>query len=565
MAPPRQPSDVHSDLSSETSDDASWDDDVIDEEQDDDEEALTFVSLLDDRVFSDAQSMLSYCKEKFNLDFLTIRDRLGLDFYGTIKLINFIRHQVHEGISLPEQITLADIQDDKYLKPVIDDDALILALDDLPDPAGEAADAGGQVGDDSAAAAGAPAEGDLRKKNAELQAELESLSRQFANYRLAVQQTLDKRWGVDEEGQEQQPGSSRGQGGKTDPPAEEVKDESAYYWESYAHNDIHETMLKDTVRTDAYRDFIYGNKHLFAGKVVLDIGCGTGILSMFCAKAGAKQVIAVDKSAIIDKARENIFNNGLDGTITCLRGRIEDVVLPVDKVDVIVSEWMGYCLLYEAMLPSVIWARDRYLRAGGILAPSHATICVAPAADPEYVADTVTFWRDVYGFDMKAMLEGIYTEARVQTMPEAAVCGTATNIPLDLYTVRAEDLIFRRPWSSTATADADALDGFLVWFDIFFDSSREARKEPLETDMKDWTRRGGDIFFTTGPYGKETHWKQGLLLNKHTEETSALKKGDALAGEISYSVPEDHARGLVMKMSWEAPGGSKKSQTWLIR
>jgi protein arginine N-methyltransferase 3 len=89
MAPPRQPSDVHSDLSSETSDDASWDDDVIDEEQDDDEEALTFVSLLDDRVFSDAQSMLSYCKEKFNLDFLAIRDRLGLDFYGTIKLINF--------------------------------------------------------------------------------------------------------------------------------------------------------------------------------------------------------------------------------------------------------------------------------------------------------------------------------------------------------------------------------------------------------------------------------------------------------------------------------------------
>lgn len=40
--------------------------------------------------------------------------------------------------------------------------------------------------------------------------------------------------------------------------------------------EIHETMLKDRVRTDAYRDFIYGNKHLFAGKTVLDIGCGTG-------------------------------------------------------------------------------------------------------------------------------------------------------------------------------------------------------------------------------------------------------------------------------------------------
>lgn len=35
-------------------------------------------------------------------------------------------------------------------------------------------------------------------------------------------------------------------------------------------------MLKDTVRTDAYRDFIYNNKHLIKGKVVLDLGCGTG-------------------------------------------------------------------------------------------------------------------------------------------------------------------------------------------------------------------------------------------------------------------------------------------------
>ena len=74
-------------------------------------------------------------------------------------------------------------------------------------------------------------------------------------------------------------------------------------------------MLKDTVRTDAYRDFIYENKNLFAGKVVLDVGCGTGILSMFCAKAGAKKVIAVDNSEIINKAREIVFENGLGDVI----------------------------------------------------------------------------------------------------------------------------------------------------------------------------------------------------------------------------------------------------------
>ena len=80
--------------------------------------------------------------------------------------------------------------------------------------------------------------------------------------------------------------------------------------------EIHETMLKDTVRTDAYRDFIYENKHLFEGKTVLDVGCGTGILSMFCARAGAAKVIAVDNSDIIDFARENVYKNGMGETIS---------------------------------------------------------------------------------------------------------------------------------------------------------------------------------------------------------------------------------------------------------
>lgn len=75
-------------------------------------------------------------------------------------------------------------------------------------------------------------------------------------------------------------------------------------------------MLKDTVRTDSYRDFIYENKHLFKNKVVLDVGCGTGILSMFCAKAGAKMVIAVDNSGIIDRAKEMVYENGLGDVIT---------------------------------------------------------------------------------------------------------------------------------------------------------------------------------------------------------------------------------------------------------
>lgn len=84
----------------------------------------------------------------------------------------------------------------------------------------------------------------------------------------------------------------------------------------FASIGIHESMLKDAIRTDSYRDFVYENKHLFKDKVVLDVGCGTGILSMFCAKAGAKKVIAVDNSNIIDRAREIVYDNGLGDVIT---------------------------------------------------------------------------------------------------------------------------------------------------------------------------------------------------------------------------------------------------------
>jgi protein arginine N-methyltransferase 1 len=150
--------------------------------------------------------------------------------------------------------------------------------------------------------------------------------------------------------------------------------EHDYYFSSYSSHHIHEEMLKDTSRTLAYQRAIEGNPEDFKDKIVLDIGCGTGILSIFAARAGAKHVYAVDNAEIALHAREIVKDNGLTDKITVFKGKIEDIEFPFGEgeVDIIISEWMGYFLLYESMVDCVLWARDKYLRKGGKILPDRA-------------------------------------------------------------------------------------------------------------------------------------------------------------------------------------------------
>ncbi len=119
-----------------------------------------------------------------------------------------------------------------------------------------------------------------------------------------------------------------------DPPK---RDDDTHYFESYGGNgashrvtssylysphfcfisDVHWIMLNDDVRTMTYAAFILSNPSIFRDAVVLDVGCGTGILSLFAARAGAKKVFAVDASQkIADKAEEIVKVNGYADVIT---------------------------------------------------------------------------------------------------------------------------------------------------------------------------------------------------------------------------------------------------------
>ena len=140
-----------------------------------------------------------------------------------------------------------------------------------------------------------------------------------------------------------------------------------YYFDSYSHFGIHEEMIKDSVRTDAYKHAILRNPHIFQGKVVLDVGCGTGILSFFAARAGAIHVYGIECASIVDYTQEIVRVNRMEDKITILKGKVEEIELPVEKVDIIISEWMGYFLLYESMIDTVLYARDKWLSPNGLV------------------------------------------------------------------------------------------------------------------------------------------------------------------------------------------------------
>jgi len=137
-------------------------------------------------------------------------------------------------------------------------------------------------------------------------------------------------------------------------------------------------MLRDKVRTEWYCKAMMENSQFFKDKVVIDVGAGTGILSMFAVKAGAKMVHAFEPSEIFYALCENIQENKMGDSITTHKKTIEEFyeLNKEFKCDIIISEWMGYFLIYERMIDSIIKARDWFLKEDGLMMPDKAVMRV---------------------------------------------------------------------------------------------------------------------------------------------------------------------------------------------
>ena len=164
------------------------------------------------------------------------------------------------------------------------------------------------------------------------------------------------------------------------------------YFTAYDDVSVHRLMVRDAARTEAYRRAVLDNAHLFKDKVVMDVGAGTGVLSLFAKQAGAKKVFAVEASGMAAVLKEIVELNDEEGVIEVVEGRAEEVDIGNVKVDIMISEWMGFYLLHESMLDSVILAREKHLDEDGIMFPSHATIYAAPVQMEEWVQVKAEIW-----------------------------------------------------------------------------------------------------------------------------------------------------------------------------
>jgi len=174
----------------------------------------------------------------------------------------------------------------------------------------------------------------------------------------------------------------------------------------FADIERHLWMLTDEARAVAFERAI--ERAVGKGDVVVDVGAGTGLLSMMACRAGAARVYAIEKTRVIDLAMVLARENGFADRIVFVRGNSRKITLP-ERADLVVSETIGSFVFSEDILPTIVDARERFLQPGGTLIPSRITIRIAPI---ESFEEGTGFWeKSLRGFDYKAAASRVAVSA----------------------------------------------------------------------------------------------------------------------------------------------------------
>lgn len=204
--------------------------------------------------------------------------------------------------------------------------------------------------------------------------------------------------------------------------------------------------------------------------------------------------------------------------------RVEDMEALPEKVDILISEWMGFYLLHESMLDSVVKARDVHLKDDGIMMPSRAKIYASACSLADLRASTVDYWKDVYGFNMSILQK----EALKRTKPEIVVISPDSLLSdpvevhdLDLCTVTCDDLSNISSKKFVSVNNNANFQGLAIWFDVQFDYWAEG-----------WT----NVTLDTSPMALPTHWKQTIIpLFRDSIEEESVEQDEIVGWQLSLA------------------------------
>ncbi|XP_077099396.1 histone-arginine methyltransferase CARM1 isoform X2 [Siphateles boraxobius] len=308
---------------------------------------------------------------------------------------------------------------------------------------------------------------------------------------------------------------------RTDPSVfQQRTDESSalQYFQFYGCLSQQQNMLQDYLRTATYQKAILLNDVDFKDKVVLDVGCGTGILSFFAVQAGAKRVYAVEASSVAKYAEILVKSNSLSDKITVLSGKIEEVSCP-EKVDVIISEPIGYMLLNERMLESFLHAKY-WLKPKGMMFPTQSDIHLAPFTDEQLYMEhhaRTNFWnqRGFYGVNLSGLhssaLDEFFRQPIVDTFDVQILMARSVKYSINFLEAKEEDLHRLEIPFVFKLLQSGLIHGLAFWFDVAFVGSRMT------------------VWLSTAPNEPLTHWYQVRCL---LQTPLFAKIGQTLSGQV---------------------------------
>jgi 2-polyprenyl-3-methyl-5-hydroxy-6-metoxy-1,4-benzoquinol methylase len=285
-------------------------------------------------------------------------------------------------------------------------------------------------------------------------------------------------------------------------------------------------MLFDGARVKAFDAAI--RSVVKPGDRVIDIGAGSGILSLIAADVGASKVYALEATPIIEDARRIAEANGLAEKITFVAG--DAALFKADApVDLILGEWAGMYLLEEwRHFNAFARSRDANLKPGGKVLPRYARVYLAPIDDSRlYVERGPGFWeRPIWGFDFSLVHREQLDRTRRIIVQGAkhTLLAREEVVSIDCATADARAFFFEHEFE-VAFPDHATCHGFLGYFEL---------------DL------APGYVLDTSPLSLDTHWHQSYF----PMEQIALRKGDRLHVRVR-STPDSATQTAVLTITAE--------------